>query len=168
LILGGRLWAGSFGTSCEVGHIVIEPHVRSCKCGSSGCLETLASATAMTDMAKELINQGQECSYQGRLEDLTAAHLYTLAENGDQLARYVFDLAGSALGIALTNVFNLLGLQAAIIGGGAGAAFPFLKDKIREEISNGIFGVDASQFRLLPSILGDAAPLIGAPKLFLS
>ncbi|MBW1709560.1 MAG: ROK family protein [Deltaproteobacteria bacterium] len=166
LILNNRLWTGSFENAAEVGHMVVEPDGRLCKCGSRGCLETLASGTAMADLAREWIQNGEPCGYQGKLEYLTSADLFDLARQGDTLALKVFDKAGSSLGLALTNVFNLLGLQGAIIGGGAGVAFDLLKPKITEELSARLFTADPDKILLARSELGDNAPLVGAPTLF--
>jgi glucokinase len=166
LILNNRLWAGSFGTAAEIGHMVVEPDGPPCKCGSRGCLETYASATAMVSMAREMINGGRKCGYEGRLEHLNSVHLFDLAIEGDSLALDIFSRAGTAIGITLTNVFNLLGLQGAIIGGGAGLTFEFLKPSIEKELTSRVFAVDYDQIFLARSTLGDMAPLIGAPALF--
>ncbi|MBW2091752.1 MAG: ROK family protein, partial [Deltaproteobacteria bacterium] len=166
IILDGRLWTGSFGNAGEIGHMVVEPDGRPCKCGSNGCLETLASGTAMAEMAREWIQNGEPCGYQGNLEYLTSADLFDLARQGDPLALKVFNKAGSSLGLALTNVFNLLGLEGAIIGGGAGVVFDFLKPKILEELSGRVFTADLDQITLARSTLGESASLIGAPTLF--
>ena len=45
LILNGRLWQGTQGTTGEIGHITVEPEGQKCHCGNRGCLETLASAS---------------------------------------------------------------------------------------------------------------------------
>lgn len=166
LILNNRLWTGSFGTAAEIGHMVVEPGGPPCKCGGRGCLETYASATAMVSMAREMINGGRKCGYEGRLEHLTSVHLFDLAKEGDSLALDIFSRTGTAIGIALTNVFNLLGLQGAIIGGGAGLTFEFLKPSIEKELTSRVFAVDYDQIFLARSTLGDMAPLIGAPALF--
>jgi len=166
LILEGRLWEGVFGTAAEAGHIVIEPEGRLCACGGRGCLETIASATAMARTAREWIKEGKPCAYRGRLEELTPADLFDLARSGDRLARETFARAGWALGIALTGIFNLLGLQGAVIGGGAAAAYEFIYPKMYEEFAGRVFAVDPESVRLIPAALGDDAPLAGAPKLF--
>jgi len=166
LILNGRLWDSVFGTAAEVGHIVIEPEGRPCGCGSRGCLETIASATAMAWTAREWILGGRPSAYQGRLEDLTTADLFYLARRGDRLAREAFARAGWALGLALTGIFNLLGLEGAVIGGGAAAAYEFIYPKMYEEFAGRVFAVDPESVRLAPAALGDDAPLAGAPRLF--
>jgi glucokinase len=166
LILDGRLYNGPFGTSAEVGHMVVEPNGRKCKCGSYGCLETLASATAMTITGRELLEQGHATSYAGRIEDLTSKVLFDLADQDDPLALEVFNRAGKALGIALTSIFNLLGLEGAVIGGGAGAAFKHMYESMFDEFSKRVFVVDPQKVRIVQSALRDDAPLAGAPALF--
>jgi glucokinase len=166
LILSGHIWNGAFGTAAEIGHCVVEPEGRPCRCGGRGCLETLASATAMAEMARERILAGRACGYQGPLEQLTSAHLFDLARQGDELALEIFRIAGEALGLTLVNVFNLLGLEGVVIGGGAGMTFEFLKPHIMKTITGRLFTMDVDQLFLARSSLGDLAPLIGAAALF--
>ena len=47
LVLGGRLRRGSHGAAGEVGHVSVDPHGQACRCGQTGCLETVASGTAL-------------------------------------------------------------------------------------------------------------------------
>lgn len=166
LILNNKLWNGEYGTAAEIGHTVVDPDGLPCSCGGNGCLETVSSATAMANTAREWIKDGQSCGYDGDIEQLTSADLFELALQGDELAIRVFERAGSALGVALSNVFNILGLENAIIGGGAGQTFQFLEQAIRKEINQRAFAVDPAKIRLERSILGDMAPLVGAPALF--
>ena len=166
LVLGGSLYSGAFGSAAEVGHMVIEPEGRPCNCGSRGCLETLSSATGIVRTAKELIESGRECGFEGRPEDLTSAALYDLALAGDQVARESFDRAGRALGVALTTLFNLLGLEGAVFGGGASPSFHLLHPQMTAEFFSRGYVVDPNQIRLVKAELGDDAPLAGAPALF--
>ncbi len=48
IVLGGALWRGSRGTAGEVGHIPVDPDGAVCSCGQRGCLETLASGSAVS------------------------------------------------------------------------------------------------------------------------
>lgn len=166
LILEGRLWTGSFGSAAEIGHLVVEPDGEPCPCGSRGCLETIASASAMARTARRWLSQGRASAYQGDPEDLSAARLCELAREGDALAREVFARAGWALGLALTSVFNLLGLEGAVIGGGAAPAFEFIYPEMFAEFSARVFAVDPGRVRFAPAVLGDDAVLVGAPALF--
>ena len=55
----GKIWHGMTGMAGELGHINVEPEGHPCKCGSRGCLEQYASATAVKRMAQEAILSGQ-------------------------------------------------------------------------------------------------------------
>ncbi|MFH1092036.1 MAG: ROK family protein [Pseudomonadota bacterium] len=166
LILDGRLWDGSFLSAAEIGHLMIDPQGPPCACGGNGCLETFASATAITRNARNWIREGRECSYTGRLDKLTCARLHQLALQGDGVALEAFALAGWALGIALTSVFNLLGLEGAVIGGGAATAFEFIYPRLSAEFSARTLTVEPEKVKIIPAQLGDDAPLAGAPVLF--
>ena len=58
LILNGRLWQGTEGTTGEIGHITVDPEGQKCHCGNRGCLETLASAFWTVAWVKEQLAQG--------------------------------------------------------------------------------------------------------------
>ncbi|MBI4795996.1 MAG: ROK family protein, partial [Deltaproteobacteria bacterium] len=58
LILNGRLWSGTAGTSGEIGHITVDPAGKKCHCGNRGCLETMASGFWAVAWAKEQLAKG--------------------------------------------------------------------------------------------------------------
>ncbi len=168
LVMNSRLRTGSFGSAAEIGHMTVEPNGTPCRCGSIGCLETIASGTAMASTARAWIEEGQACSYEGPLPELTAVHLYELARAGDSLARRVFERAGWALGVILASIFNLLGLEGAVIGGGASVAYDYIKTTMLSEFAARVLAVDLNRIRFAQAALGDDAPLVGAPALFRS
>ena len=53
LILNGELFLGEGGLAAELGHVTVQPGGLPCGCGSFGCMETLASATAAMRRARE-------------------------------------------------------------------------------------------------------------------
>ncbi|HZS77435.1 MAG TPA: ROK family protein [Ktedonobacteraceae bacterium] len=59
IILNGKILEGVNGTAAEIGHMSIDWHGPRCNCGSYGCLEYLASGTAIARMANEAIEAGQ-------------------------------------------------------------------------------------------------------------
>src|SRR3974390_2948374 len=59
LVFNGRLWQGMSGMAGELGHFNVEPEGHPCGCGSRGCLEQYASATAIVRMAREAIARGE-------------------------------------------------------------------------------------------------------------
>src|SRR5258708_19771421 len=58
IVLGGKIWHGMNGMSGEFGHVTLEPEGHPCGCGSHGCAEQYASASAIVRMAREAIAGG--------------------------------------------------------------------------------------------------------------
>jgi len=58
LVIGGKVWHGMTGMAGEFGHMTLDAEGVPCKCGSRGCLEVYASATAVVRMAREVIASG--------------------------------------------------------------------------------------------------------------
>jgi glucokinase len=126
IVLSGRIWHGMTGMAGEFGHMTIEPDGVPCKCGSRGCLEQYASATAVARMAREQIelNVAPGLARAASTDpDFSARTVYNLAIQGDGVAQYIFSLVGSALGIALATMVNGLNLPMYVIGGGLSGAW---------------------------------------------
>lgn len=87
-----------------------------CLCGSRGCLEVYASATAIVRMARDVSPRYPHSLLRGR-EDLTAEDLYRAGMKGDELAMEVFRGMGVYLGIGLANLINILNPEMIVIGG---------------------------------------------------
>jgi len=156
LILGGRPFGGA-GMAGEVGHVVVEPEGPPCGCGSRGCLETLASATAARSRAVEAgLPEGEP----GNLELLVER-----GEAGGEPERALLHEIGRDLGRGLGPVICLLDLRLFVFTGGFSAAFPLLENGIREGMDERSFGSRGSAVRLRRATLGPAAGWIGAARL---
>ena len=136
IITDGRLLDGDSGNAGHIGHICVVPNGRLCKCGARGCLEAVASGTAIAEMT------GQPAA------DAPA---------------HVVEQTGMYVGRAVASVAALLDLRLAVIGGSVALGFgePFFRAAQTEadryatiEFARGI--------RLLPAGLGADAPLVGA------
>ena len=136
IITDGRLLDGDSGNAGHIGHICVVPNGRLCKCGARGCLEAVASGTAIAEMT------GQP-----------AAHA----------PAHVIEQTGMYVGRAVASVAALLDLRLAVIGGSVALGFgePFFRAAQTEadryaaiEFARGI--------RLLPAGLGGDAQLVGA------
>jgi glucokinase len=166
LILNDRLWSGSFASAAEVGHIPLNPWTGAvCGCGRKGCLETVASARGMTRLALEWLRDGNKTIYKGKPEDLNPAVMFELARDGDPMSLSVFKTAGEALGLALAAIFNLLSLEAAIIGGGAAGAFEFIEKHIVETLGDRLVTAQIQEIKVKKGSLGLNAPLVGSAAL---
>src|SRR6266446_372758 len=99
IILDGKLWRGANGSAAEIGHMCVEPFGGvACACGSRGCLEVYASATAIVRMARERQPRYPASPLNG-VADLTAEEVYCAGKQGDGLASEVFHRMGAYLGI---------------------------------------------------------------------
>lgn len=160
IILDGKLWRGAHGCAGEIGHTSVEPHGGiMCGCGSEGCLEVYASATALVRMMKETDATMRD------VNDLTAERIYTAARDGDQLALNVFRKMGEYLGIGLAILVNILNPETIVIGGGVSNAWELFGDQAVKEMRDRAFPLPGSRVQVKPAECGDNAGLLGAARL---
>jgi len=137
LVLGRRIWHGMTGMAGEFGHMTVEPDGPRCGCGNHGCLEALASATAVVRMAREAIASGAAPGLSRAASsnpEFTSKAIYNLAIQGDDGARKIFRRVGSAVGIALSNLINGLNLPMYVVGGGVSSAWDAFAPSLFEEL----------------------------------
>src|SRR6516165_2359636 len=94
LVFSGRLWHGMTGMAGELGHFNVYADGHPCGCGSRGCLEQYASATAVVRMAREAIARGESVELERLSHDhaqFTARSIYNLAVQGELAAKKVFE-----------------------------------------------------------------------------
>jgi glucokinase len=140
-----------------------------CKCGSFGCLEVYASATAIVRMARADLPAYPESTLTRIVDaDLTAATIAAAATAGDEFARGVFKRAGMYLGIAAANIVNILNPEMIVIAGGVSAAFDLFAPVARDEMMRRAFPVPAGRCRIVKAECGDDAGLLGAAWLALA
>jgi glucokinase len=137
IILGGRIFHGMTGMAGELGHYTIEPEGHPCGCGSHGCLEQYASATAIVRMAHEAIDSGNAPDLsdlaRGNVE-FTSRSVYQLAIQNHPSAQKIYQRVGRALGIAIGGMVNALNLPMYVIGGGASSAWDAFAPSMFEEL----------------------------------
>jgi glucokinase len=136
IALGGQILVGDLDSVGEMGHVPIDPRGQRCACGGRGCLETIASATAIVAKLARTVTMSQspilrELTKQGAVP-LTARLVADAARLGDPWAKDAFDLAGDALGQAAGTIGLLLQLDAVVIGGGLAPAADLLLPRIQE------------------------------------
>lgn len=165
IIVGGKILRGKDGTAGEIGHICVESCGAPCGCGARGCVEQYASATAIVRLAKELESQYPQSAL-NQNSRLTAHDIYQAgAVDGDELALEVFRRMGFYLGIALSDLINILNPETIVIGGGASAGWSLFLPHLQETIDARAYGEPARRAQISLSILGDDAGLIGAARL---
>jgi glucokinase len=167
VILDGQLWHGVNDSAAEIGHMCVEPFGSvACRCGSRGCLEVYASATAIVRMAREG-RPRHPTSILISSDDLTAETVFHAGRNGDALALEVFHRMGDYLGIGLANVINLLNPAMIVIAGGVANGWELFEKHMRHQIDEHAFPVPAAEVKIVPAECGDDAGLLGAARLAL-
>lgn len=166
IIINGRLYNGSCGSAGEIGHMTIDVNGQCCKCGNIGCLETLASGTAMTREAMRRITQGEKSSLlelvAGKIEDITAEKIGVAARNGDSLALDVIAVAGTYLGVGMVNLVNIFNPEMIVVGGAVANLGDLLLDPARQVVKERAFRISAQSVRIVPARLGEEAGVYGA------
>jgi glucokinase len=165
IILDGHLWRGADGSAGELGHICIEPFGGvACTCGSRGCLEVYASATAIVRMTREAQPRYPN-SLLHKSEDLTAEGIYRSGVGGDELALEVFRRMGISLGVGLASLINIFNPEMIVLGGGVAAGWDLFIAHVREQISERAFPLPARRAEIVRAECGDDAGLLGAAQI---
>jgi glucokinase len=98
----------------------------------------------------------------GRLD---ARGIYESAKAGDPTAQKAFARMGWALGLALADLFTVLGIRHAILGGGVSASWDQFIDPLRRSLAEYSSMLVVSDAVVQRSALGDDAALLGAARL---
>jgi glucokinase len=178
IVVNGRLWHGINGMAGELGHFNIESEGHPCGCGSRGCLEQYASATAIVRMAHEAIDGGSAPDLgdfaRGNVE-FTSRGIYQLAIQGHPSAQKIYQRVGRALAIGIGSMVNALNLPMYVIGGGVSSAWDAYAPTMFEELKvrSFIYSITAPD-RVQPgqkhtvvtiALMGGDAGLYGAARL---
>ena len=138
IVLGGRVWHGFKGMAAELGHITVQPDGPACGCGSRGCVEQFASATAILRMAREAIASGQApelARAQGNNPEFGSKIVYQMAIQGDPAAQEIYRKVGWALGIVVGDLVNIFNLPMYVIGGGVASAWDAFAPEMFKEVA---------------------------------
>ena len=166
LILGGKLYVGATGAAGELGHVTMLPDGPLCGCGNRGCLESLASGTAIARRAREIAvrpgGEGILKAARGDIAAIDASLVASAAVAGDASAAAIMRDAFEYLGIAVANVVNLLNLDMVVIGGGVARVGDILFDTVRRLVRLRSFACMARDVAIVPASLGADAGALGA------
>ncbi len=169
LVLDGKVYRGQRGSAGEIGHITITRDGPPCRCGSYGCLESMAASPAIVNRLKLAIQAGRESSLKNRamLEELTPQDIGKAAYEGDRLAREIIEDAARYIGIALANLINLFNPGMIILGGGVAAIGDLVLNPIKETVRQRSLVASYEDTCIVTGKLGRDSVAIGAATLVL-
>ena len=164
IIIDGELYRGKSGAAGEMGHVIIDMNGPPCGCGARGCLESLASGTAIAKRGEELAESG-ESSILARLwreeGPVTAEMMERAATMGDAASREAFRQAGHYFGVALAGYVNVFDPEIIVIGGGVAKAGDLLLEQARVTMESLAMTQPLKGVRLTVSELGEFAGTMG-------
>lgn len=165
LILDGRVYHGSAGGAGEIGHMNLDPLGPLCSCGRRGCLEALASGTAIAREARELVAAGGGEALRRlapETDSITAKVVAEAARGGDAPAQAILRNAATHLGRGLSILITLLNPAMVVVGGGVTASGPEFLNTAREEAKRLAYAPAWERVSVVPAQLGTDSGVIGA------
>lgn len=171
IILNGKLFHGASKTAGEVGHIIVKAGGPRCGCGRRGCLEAIASRTAMTkQFQKAILKKGKKSVISkltgGDLRAIRSGVLAKAVRLNDKLTLKIFKKVTKYLGIGIGSIVNFLNPEMIVLGGGVVEALDdtFLDDiraaAKKYSLPNTLDGV-----QIVRAELGDNSGILGAAAL---
>lgn len=130
LYVNGDVVEGDRGVAGELGHLPLAPNGLLCSCGRRGCVETVASSSAI--LAAVRTSAGDPL--------LSMREAVQLARSGDEPARAAFEEAGELIGKALATMANLVGPSVILVAGESVAEFDLFEASLRRGFAEHTFG----------------------------
>jgi glucokinase len=150
IVINKNLYRGTIGAAGEIGHMIIDPHGPQCGCGNFGCLEALASGSALK-----------------RMTGMDPLAVELAARQGNKKALRAIKEIAHYLAIGIANLVNIFNPELVIIGGGLSNMRELLLVPIRQEFKKYAMTLSARSVRIVRARLGTKAGALGAAALCL-
>jgi glucokinase len=170
VILDGKLFHGVSKNAGEVGHIIVKANGPRCGCGNRGCLEGVASRTAIARDIRKAIKKGKKSILPklngGNLDMIRSRALAKAVERGDKLAVKIMKRAEKYLGLGVVSIVHLLNPEMVVLGGGVVEAMgDEMVARVRDIAAKYALPNTMNGVQIVPAKLGDHAGVIGAAVL---
>lgn len=166
IVVNGQVLYGSDGFAGELGHVIVKrENGRLCGCGRCGCLEAYCSATGVARTAREMLHTTNEPSSLRELnpENITSLDVAIAANNGDALAKKVYEFTGEMLGAACADFTAFSSPEAFVFFGGMAKAGDLIMEPIKRSYDANVLNIFKGKAKFLFSGLdGSSAAVLGA------
>jgi predicted NBD/HSP70 family sugar kinase len=172
LVIGGELYTGASGTNGELGHSIIEKGGPVCKCGNSGCLESVASGEAIARQAQTIIaHHGRSkiaelCG--GDAGRIDAKMVFQAAEAGDKPALKIINTAAEYIGMSVSTSVNVLDPDRVVLCGGLMQNAPYFFIQIKAAMEEHIMPRTGRRLVVSVGIGGEYSTAEGASRVLLN
>lgn len=166
MILNGIVYRGMSGLAGEFGHINVVKDGNLCTCGKYGCLETVASGTALIEQAQQGIKKGQESLIKelvnNDLDDIHVSDIIEAVNKGDIFAIEIINKLGHFLGEALSSLVHIFNPEMIIIGGKVALAENYLINPIENTLNKYTISHIMKDTQVVTSRLEEKVKLLGS------
>ncbi|HXT25386.1 MAG TPA: ROK family protein [Candidatus Eisenbacteria bacterium] len=171
IVLDGKIFHGRTGSAAEGGHVSIDFHGPACNCGKKGCIEALASGTAIARRAREALgargNAGSEllATAKGEVSAIRCEMVGAAAKTGDPIALKILADTMEYLAAWLGNIVDLLEPEVMILGGGVAEMLrPHFAD-LQCRLKNWCVNTRGNEIPLVPAHYGENSGIAGGAAL---
>jgi glucokinase len=174
IVLDGKIFHGRTGSAAEGGHVTIDLNGPVCNCGKKGCIEILASGTAIARRAREKLAQSPELGAQllalagGIPASIRSEMVGEAAEAGDPLSKEILSQTFEYLAVWLGNTVDLLEPEIIILGGGAAEMLRPHFGEIQKRMKNWCINTRFLEIPIVPAFYGENAGIAGGAALCIS
>ncbi len=172
IMFNGSLYRGVNGSAGEIGHTVIDGAGLLCSCGNTGCMEAMASETALVNLVIEAIQNGQPSiiteKVNGDLSVVAPEDIYQAADAGDMLAINMLSRVAGYLGIGIANLVNVFNPELVVIGGGLAKASRYIEKTVWETVARRSFESCSSVLQIKYSTQTNETTMKGAADMVFS
>lgn len=169
IVIDGKVLYGHDGFAGELGHTTaVRTNGRLCGCGRVGCLEAYTSAIGVSRTVREMLETTDTPSLLRELplDTISSKDVFMAAEEGDELAKQVFNFTGKILGRAFADFIAFSSPEAIIIFGGLGKARKYIHQSIVDNMNANLLDLWKNKVKIEYSILKDSdAAILGASSL---
>ncbi len=151
IVIDGKIYTGKSGFAGEFGHMLVNPEGERCGCGSIGCFETEASATALVRKYKV-----------AKKEKVSPVEIEKRALAGEKEANEAYRNVGEWLGRGISSLINIFDPEAVILGGGLSKAGELFIKSLKETLKINSYVYQRSGTKILFSSFGEMAGVVGA------
>jgi glucokinase len=169
--MDGRIFHGRTGSAAEGGHVSIDYQGPLCNCGKKGCIEALASGTAIARRAREAATANQETGANllalagGDSARIRSEMVSVAARQGDRLAQQVLEDTQEFLAVWLGNIVDLLEPDVLILGGGVSEMFRPHFQQIEIRMKRWCVNARCGEIPLVPAHYGENSGIAGGAAL---
>ena len=171
IIFDGKIFHGRTGSAAEGGHVSIDYRGPRCNCGKRGCIEALASGTAIARRAREAITADAErgaglmALASGDAAAIRSEMVARAAGAGDELAREILSETMEYLAVWLGNIVDLLEPDVMILGGGVAEMLRPHFGEIQVRMKNWCVNARHGEIALVAAHYGENSGIAGGAAL---